>query len=106
MSTPSPPTTTVHQHVKGESSSVDFGQSNIEHVTPIPQIIEPEGVHTPEAPFTEPGEPAENIDMGIIAPVPTVEQRRFSAPQMEWDATRYVEATKYYWLSTKVSRKI
>jgi glycogenin glucosyltransferase len=38
--------------------------------------------------MTEPGEPAENIDQGRVEPTPTVEQRRFSAPHMEWDATR------------------
>lgn len=38
--------------------------------------------------MTEPGEPAENIIQGYVEPAPTVEQRRFSAPHMEWDATR------------------
>lgn len=41
-----------------------------------------------EIPFSEPGEEAENIDQGNIEPTPTVEVRRFSAPHMEWDATR------------------
>jgi glycogenin glucosyltransferase len=45
-------------------------------------------VNSTEMPFTEPGEPAENIEQGIIEPAPTVEVRRFSAPHMEWDATR------------------
>lgn len=45
-------------------------------------------VNTTEMPFTEPGEPAENIDQGVVEPAPTVEVRRFTAPQMEWDATR------------------
>ncbi|KAI5369817.1 putative glycosyl transferase, family 8, nucleotide-diphospho-sugar transferase [Septoria linicola] len=38
--------------------------------------------------MTEPGEPVENIDQGRVQPAPTSEQRRFSAPHMEWDATR------------------
>ena len=38
--------------------------------------------------MSEPGEPAENLAQGHTQPTPTVEQRRFSAPQMEWDATR------------------
>ncbi|KAF2275105.1 nucleotide-diphospho-sugar transferase [Westerdykella ornata] len=60
---------------------------------PIPDIvIEPEAppeapLTTTELPFSEPGEPAENLLLGIVEPTPTVEQRRFSAPQMEWDAT-------------------
>lgn len=45
-------------------------------------------INSTEAPFTEPGEPAENIDQGIVEPPPTIEVRQFSAPQMEWDATR------------------
>ncbi|KXT14670.1 hypothetical protein AC579_6400 [Pseudocercospora musae] len=44
------------------------------------------GTATP--PFTERGEPAENLAQGHQQPVPTVEQRKFSAPHMEWDATR------------------
>jgi glycogenin glucosyltransferase len=43
---------------------------------------------TVEEPFIEPIPEAEAINQGIIEPVPTTEQRRFSAPQMEWDATR------------------
>jgi glycogenin glucosyltransferase len=38
--------------------------------------------------MTEPGEPVENIDQGRVHPAPTVEQRKFSAPHMEWDAQR------------------
>lgn len=41
-----------------------------------------------EIPFSEPGEEAENIDQGHTEPMPTVEVRRFSAPHMDWDATR------------------
>ncbi|EME48507.1 glycosyltransferase family 8 protein [Dothistroma septosporum NZE10] len=46
----------------------------------------PPGTATPS--MTEPGEPAENISQGYQEPTPTAEQRRFSAPHMEWDATR------------------
>jgi glycogenin glucosyltransferase len=45
-------------------------------------------VNNTEMPFTEPGERAENIGQGIVEPASTVEVRRFSAPHMEWDATR------------------
>ncbi|EMD00567.1 glycosyltransferase family 8 protein [Baudoinia panamericana UAMH 10762] len=42
-----------------------------------------------EVPMTEPAQPvAEALDQGHIEPTPTVHQRKFSAPQMEWDATR------------------
>jgi glycogenin glucosyltransferase len=43
---------------------------------------------TTEVPMTEPGEPAENIDSGVTEPTPTEQQRKFSAPEMQWDATR------------------
>ncbi|KAF2845909.1 glycosyltransferase family 8 protein [Plenodomus tracheiphilus IPT5] len=42
---------------------------------------------TAELPMTEPGEVAENIDQGVTEPTPTLQQRKFSAPEMEWDAT-------------------
>lgn len=45
-------------------------------------------VNSTEVLLTEPGEPAENIEQGVVEPTPTMEVRRFSAPQMEWDATR------------------
>ena len=37
-------------------------------------------------------EPVEQIDKQGFEPTSTVEQRRFSAPQMEWDASRYVQS--------------
>lgn len=52
---------------------------------------EPSGTATPL--MTEPGEPAENIELGYTEPTPTIEQRRFSAPHMEWDATRAAPPT-------------
>ncbi|KAK3629774.1 glycogenin glucosyltransferase [Elasticomyces elasticus] len=41
-----------------------------------------------EIPFTEHQAPAEAIAQGHTEPTPTVEQRRFSAPHLEWDGTR------------------
>ncbi|KAI8936649.1 hypothetical protein NX059_007047 [Plenodomus lindquistii] len=43
---------------------------------------------TTEPPMTEPGDVAQNIDLGITEPTPTSQQRKFSAPEMQWDATR------------------
>jgi glycogenin glucosyltransferase len=52
-------------------------------------VVEPEATATTtELPMSEPGEAAENIDQGLTEPTPTVDQRKFSAPIMEWDATR------------------
>lgn len=41
-----------------------------------------------DQPFTDPAEQSEILDQGLQQPVPTLEQRKFSAPEMEWDATR------------------
>lgn len=80
----------VQQHVHGETTSADFGTASTQHITSVPEIVvEPEApMTTTEAPLSEPGEEAENIDQGVTEPMPTAEQRRFSAPQVEWDATR------------------
>lgn len=81
---------TIQQHMHGEGTRADGGTSAVEHLT-VPEIREPEAHATStETPMTEPGERAENIDQGKEAPVSTQEQRRFSAPRAEWDATRYV----------------
>lgn len=45
-------------------------------------------INTTEAPFTDPSERAEDLTQNLVEPVPTIEVRRFSAPHMEWDATR------------------
>ncbi|ORY14951.1 nucleotide-diphospho-sugar transferase [Clohesyomyces aquaticus] len=81
-------TSTVQQQVFGETTSTDFGTSSFSHMTTIPEIVEPEAPATTELPLSEPGDLAENIDLGVVEPTPTVEQRKFSAPEMEWDATR------------------
>jgi glycogenin len=83
------------QDFRGEPASTDFGTTvPHHHLAPIPevpenlQIVEPEGpVNTTEPPLSEPEDLAESIDQGIAEPRHTVEQRKFSAPQMEWDAT-------------------
>jgi glycogenin glucosyltransferase len=52
-------------------------------------VVEPEATATTtELPMSETGEAAENIDQGLTEPTPIADQRKFSAPTMEWDATR------------------
>jgi len=72
------------RHLRNEGTS-----STEEHLqTSVP--AEPEApTTTTEPPMTDPGEEAENIDQGVTEPTPTVEQRKFSAPEMAWDATRF-----------------
>ncbi|KAH7382180.1 nucleotide-diphospho-sugar transferase [Pyrenochaeta sp. MPI-SDFR-AT-0127] len=75
-------------NVQSEAQNIESG---VPPSVPVPDIfVEPEAlVTTTETPFTEPGEVAENIDQGLVEPTPTVQQRKFSAPEMEWDATRF-----------------
>ncbi|PVH96754.1 glycosyltransferase family 8 protein [Periconia macrospinosa] len=96
-------TTVVQQHAQGETKSADASTASpqpsipSEPQPPVSQPPVPEVVVEPEIsaeqPFSEPGEAAENIDQGVIEPTPTAEQRRFSAPQMEWDATKFEPPT-------------
>ena len=87
----------VQQEVKGEAESADHGYyatgypvgSTLLAPPPDQTRAPPEAsAVTMEAPFTEPGEHAENIDRGIVQPQPTSEVRKFSAAYMEWDATQ------------------
>lgn len=66
--------------------------SVLQHVAepePSGTIKEPEAlVTTTEPDLAEPIVPAEELIKGTVEPTPTVEQRRWEAPNMEWDATR------------------
>ncbi|KAF2433221.1 nucleotide-diphospho-sugar transferase [Tothia fuscella] len=77
-------TMAIQKQVFGEPTEIDYGSPRIVLHEPTPDNP-PTAI---EQPFTEPGEVAENLMEGITEPTPTIEQRRFSAPQMEWDATR------------------
>jgi glycogenin glucosyltransferase len=77
----------VGGHVQGEKTTSDFGASSTQHLRPTPEILIQPPTAT-EQPLSEPGEMAENIDQGVVEPTPTVEQRKFTAPEMEWDATK------------------
>ena len=82
----------VQQEVKGEADSADHGYYATGYpLAPTQPAPPPEAPATStEAPFTDPGEAAEDINQGRVVPPPTTEVRRFSAPHMEWDATRSV----------------
>ncbi|KAF2875622.1 nucleotide-diphospho-sugar transferase [Massariosphaeria phaeospora] len=84
------------QHGQGETNSTITGIVSHPHTTRVPGIVaEPEApVTSTEMPLSELGEKAENIDQGILEPTPTVEQRRFSAPQIDWDATKFEPPTE------------
>ncbi|KAF2798732.1 glycosyltransferase family 8 protein [Melanomma pulvis-pyrius CBS 109.77] len=81
-----------HLKFAAASATSDANQQGsenpIQHLTPNPEIIIEPPITT-ELPLSEPGDLAENIDQGVVEPTPTVEQRKFSAPEMEWDATKF-----------------
>lgn len=84
---PEPAQNEGQQIIKGE---VQGSRSDSSFAQPPSIVIHHEASGAPtENPMTEPGEVAENIDQGLVEPTPTAEQRKFSAPEMEWDATRY-----------------
>lgn len=55
----------------------------------IPDITINDPAPTAEPSMTDPSEVAEDIEQGLVQPTPTVQQRKFSAPEMEWDATKF-----------------
>lgn len=55
----------------------------------IPDITTDQAAPTAEPSMTDPSEVAEDLDQGLVQPIPTVQQRKFSAPEMEWDATKF-----------------
>lgn len=69
-----PTSNVVQSYVKGERT--DFVHSSGGPVA------------TAEPSFTDRADSAEEIVLGNVNPTPTAEQRRFSAPHNEWDATR------------------
>ena len=79
----------MRRHVVGEATSIDFGYAARAPYTLSVGGKEPRAdMVITEQPFSDRGELVENIDQGRDVPVPTVQQRQFSAPYSEWDATR------------------
>ena len=80
---------TVQQHVYGEPYTTDYGFSSLSQESVETQKSEFPQV-TSEEPFLEKTETdaVESINKGEAMPVSTLEQRRFSAPQTEWDPIR------------------
>lgn len=71
----------VHQYVKGEASSADYGFSSVE--PPVDKTEEPEAPHhTIEPLLIDKADRVEGIQQGYVETVPPVQQRRFS---IDWD---------------------
>ncbi|KAF2139616.1 glycosyltransferase family 8 protein [Aplosporella prunicola CBS 121167] len=66
------------QHVESKPGRASHG-TGIPHMTTST---------TTETPLTDPAEPAQNTGQDIAKTAPMTPTRKFSAPQMEWDATR------------------
>jgi hypothetical protein len=91
---------TVQSYVTGEKTTSYLGYSSSSpssqpqqqppsiNIQPPPES----SVTTTEAAMGDQPEPVEQIDNQDFEPTPTTEQRRFSAPRMEWDALRYVNS--------------
>jgi glycogenin glucosyltransferase len=73
----------VHdRHLRKEEPGMDQQQVQSNVVEPAAPVT------TKEHPSTKPGKVVEVIDQGFIEPTPIVEQPKFSAPDMAWDATK------------------
>lgn len=76
--------------VIGEAQSSSSTSTNIAlQPQSVPDITIDEPAPTAEPSMTDSSDIAEDIDQGLVEPRPTVQQRKFSAPEMEWDATKF-----------------
>jgi hypothetical protein len=87
---------TVQSYVTGENTTTYLGYSSAQpQPQGLPQInIQPPpeaSVTTTEGAMGDQPEPEEQMAQHDFEPTPTAEQRRFSAPQMEWDASRSIQ---------------
>lgn len=72
----------TNDYISGISAVADATASGTNSVEPETLVT------TTELDMAEPVIQAEELIKGTVEPVPTEELRRFSAPNMEWDATR------------------
>ena len=96
---------TVQQYVKGEQTQSASGWAATGQLPgdqpPPPTPSDHPAIPAPssylpsdepdtslELPLTESSDKAEDLEKGLIEPTPTSEQRKYSAPFNDWDATR------------------
>ncbi|MCJ1384637.1 glycogenin glucosyltransferase [Xylographa soralifera] len=87
------PVQQVQQYVKGETLTNDYGFSSSDLSDMDLYADDSDGSYIPtssaEQPLSEKAEVnRENTRQGDVLPVPTTEQRRFSAPTSDWDPVR------------------
>ncbi|UPX12907.1 Glycogenin glucosyltransferase [Ascochyta rabiei] len=73
---------------QGTTEAKGTTNSALQHQN-VPDITVDEPAPTAEPSMTDPSEVAEDIGQGRVEPTPTVQQRKFSAPEMQWDATKF-----------------
>lgn len=78
----------------GEAYAMPYGYSSQAPTVEVQPPVEiqpphPEAAST-EKPLADQPELIETLQKGDYEPTPTVEQRRFSAPMADWDASRLV----------------
>ncbi|XPS81224.1 Glycogenin glucosyltransferase [Ascochyta lentis] len=84
-----------HLHDKPQQANEAKGTTNTAlQPQNVPDITVDEPTPTAEPSMTDPSEAAEDIDQGRVEPTPTVQQRKFSAPEMQWDATKFEPPTQ------------
>lgn len=79
----------LHDRKQGNATASGANTNTALQGQPIPDITIDEPAPTAEPSMTDPSEIAEDIDQGLVEPTPTIQQRKFSAPVMEWDATKF-----------------
>lgn len=82
---------TVQDYVKGEETVYLPGYSQAQpQAAPTINVEEPQEAPptTIEQPMGDQPDTAEQVHQEAFEPAPTVEQRRFSAPHVEWDPAR------------------
>ncbi|KAF2091795.1 glycosyltransferase family 8 protein [Saccharata proteae CBS 121410] len=71
--------------IEGEAAGRDVGMSGTEH-TPVSETVE--SLPMADEPLSDCPDRAESIGCGLTHPGPMPEERPFSPPRMEWDATK------------------
>jgi glycogenin glucosyltransferase len=75
-----------HRHLHKTKAGQQEGSHSISSTPAPPEAT----VATTELPMTDLQDETQNIDQSIVEPTPPVQDRKFSAPEMQWDATKYV----------------
>ncbi|KAL6709357.1 glycogenin glucosyltransferase [Coniothyrium glycines] len=80
----------VHnRHLHRAKTPADLSSGTLEASAPDSDAAPEAPITTTELPMTEVEGDVQDIDQGLVEPPPTASLRDFSAPEMEWDATKF-----------------